>query len=69
MLAIRSCNQTPAGKSGEVGDTPYLRYLKHMFKTRPEKGPVEKFAQGYEDYLQVGAWCLVLGAWCLVGGG
>eukprot|EP00039_Didymoeca_costata_P013932 m.218638 g.218638 ORF g.218638 m.218638 type:complete len:663 (+) comp15904_c0_seq3:65-2053(+) len=30
----------------------YLRYLQHMFKTQPELGPVEKFAVGYEDYLQ-----------------
>lgn len=37
---------------GPEGFAPYLRYLSHLFETRPPEGPVEKFAAGYEDYLQ-----------------
>jgi protein arginine N-methyltransferase 5 len=38
----------PEGKS--LGQ--YFNYLQHLHKTQPELGPVEKFAAGYEDYLQ-----------------
>lgn len=30
----------------------YLGYLQHLFENQPALGPVQEFAQGYEDYLQ-----------------
>jgi hypothetical protein len=27
-------------------------YIEHLYETRPEPNYVEKFAHGYEDYLQ-----------------
>jgi len=38
----------PSGKN----IAQYYNYLQHLHKTQPELGPVEKFAVGYEDYLQ-----------------
>lgn len=31
----------------------YYQYLKYVFDTMPEEDPAEKFARGFEDYLQV----------------
>jgi hypothetical protein len=31
---------------------PHLRYLRHLQQTQPVRAPIEKFGQGYTDYLQ-----------------
>lgn len=31
---------------------PHLRYLRHLQQTQPSRPPIERFGQGYQDYLQ-----------------
>lgn len=32
--------------------TPHLRYLRHLQQSQPPRPPIERFGQGYQDYLQ-----------------
>jgi protein arginine N-methyltransferase 5 len=31
---------------------PHLRYLRHLQQTQPVRAPIERFGQGYQDYMQ-----------------
>lgn len=31
---------------------PHLRYLRHLQQTQPSRNPIERFGQGYQDYMQ-----------------
>ena len=49
--------RTPAEAASVIKDkpkdpTPYLRYLRHLQDTQPPRPPMERFGQGYQDFLQ-----------------
>lgn len=47
--------QLPPGTSLETSNlngSHHLAYLRHLYKNRPEPDVIEKFAMGYQDYLQ-----------------
>lgn len=43
-------SQQPKDKS--TGPVPHLRYLRHLQNTQPPRPPIERFGQGYQDWLQ-----------------
>lgn len=43
-------SQQPKEKS--TGPVPHLRYLRHLQNTQPPRPPIERFGQGYQDWLQ-----------------
>ncbi|KAK5121815.1 hypothetical protein LTR85_004690 [Meristemomyces frigidus] len=48
---------TPAEAATTANDkpkdpVPHLRYLRHQQQTQPSRPPIERFGQGYQDYLQ-----------------
>lgn len=48
---------TPAEASSKVKEkpkdpVPHLRYLRHLQQSQPSPPPIERFGQGYQDYLQ-----------------
>lgn len=50
-------NPTPAESAAvnsQQADDPtvHLKYLRHLQQTQPRKPPIERFGQGYQDYMQ-----------------
>lgn len=45
---------TPAEAANLVqkDPVPHLRYLRHLQQTQPPRAPIERFGQGYQDYMQ-----------------
>lgn len=45
---------TPAEASNIVqhDPVPHLRYLRHLQQTQPPRAPIERFGQGYQDFMQ-----------------
>lgn len=43
-----------ASKSNEKSKDPisHLRYVRHLQQTQPSRPPIERFGQGYQDYIQ-----------------
>ncbi len=55
--ARSSPEPTPAEASDKPKEKPkdpvsHLRYLRHLQQTQPSRPPIERFGQGYQDYLQ-----------------
>ena len=52
-----SPDPTPAEAASKAKErskdpVPHLRYLRHLQQTQPSRPPIERFGQGYQDYLQ-----------------
>lgn len=48
---------TPAEAASKANDKPkdpisHLRYIRHLQQTQPSRPPIERFGQGYQDYIQ-----------------
>jgi type II protein arginine methyltransferase len=48
---------TPAEAATRASESPtdplmHLRYMRHLQKTQPSRPPIERFGQGYQDYMQ-----------------
>lgn len=57
LLEHQAQDPTPAEASTKVKEkpkdpVPHLRYLRHLQQNQPTPPPIERFGQGYQDYLQ-----------------
>ncbi|SMR61444.1 unnamed protein product [Zymoseptoria tritici ST99CH_3D1] len=55
--AAKSPEPTPAEAATKAGEKPkdpiaHLRYMRHLQQTQPSRPPIQKFGQGYQDYIQ-----------------